>query len=216
MGREYGPALDRFVNEQRVFIGALKPIKAPTIVIHGSGSPSIPNGDELSAYFATNSAMVSSHFIVDRAGAVYQCVSLQDGAAANCCVEDGHDPYWNTFLKQNANLNFCTISIEHCNNIDNSLPLTDAQKNASFALVDWLCKKYGLTRSNVKGHNAIAPHSRALCPGNYPWDDLTVFLNGNKTDPLLDLAQVQKEVDQVQSELQQIESEVTQLQNPRS
>lgn len=216
MGKEYGPAVDMFVNRERVFIDALQPVKNPTVVIHGSGSPSVPNGIELGGYFATNAAMVSSHFAVDRQGAVYQYVSLSDGACANCCVEQDYDPYWNSCLKVNSNLNFCTISIEHCNTIDNSLPLTTAQQDASFALIKWLCVKYHLTRANVKGHNSIAPHSRGLCPGNYPWNDLTTFLNGALTQPLANpqapsLAQVEKDVATVQAELRQVEQEIAQI-----
>lgn len=170
MGSEYSDAIDMFVAESRVFSGA-QPRGA--IVIHktagGSSAQAIAN------YFATNDLVTSSHFVIGRDGVVVQCVSLNDGAAANCCLEYGHDPYWDQYGQ--VNLNLVTISIEHVDpSTDNSTKLTDAQLNSSIKLCLWLRDNYNMQWPDVKTHASIAPSSRARCPGNYPMDLLTVIM----------------------------------------
>lgn len=169
MGSEYGPAVDMFVDEQRVFIGA-KPRAA--IVIHktagGSSARNIAN------YFATTPEKTSSHFVVDN-NEVVQCVSLNDGAAANCCMTAGHDTYWDQF--GGVNLNLVTISIEHVDpSTDNSTPCSSSQLDLSFKLVDWLCKQFNITA--IKTHASIDPVNRSRCPGNYPMQDLIDYVGG--------------------------------------
>lgn len=210
MGREYQPALDMFVDESRTFIGALKNNKDISIVIHGSGSPGdiVPTAEELALFFASNKQMLSSHFVIGRDGTVIQCVSLNDGAAANCCLEDGHDKYWDTYEAIYKNLNMCTISIEHANNAQNSLPLTAAQKKASFALVQYLCKKYNIPASRIKTHASLDPKTRSQCPGNYPMEELINTMTPPKKAP--DPQPTISETD-VKTELQKLEDELAKL-----
>ena len=172
MGREYSDALDMFVDEQRTFINALQGNKDISIVIHGTGSPVIATAQEIALYFASNAAEVSSHFIIDRTGKVVQCVSLQNGAAANCCLELNHDSFWDKYAKKYTNLNLCTISIEHCNDVTNSLPPTPAQLQASIKLISYLTKKFNIPTTRIKTHASIDPESRKQCPGNYPMTDV--------------------------------------------
>jgi N-acetyl-anhydromuramyl-L-alanine amidase AmpD len=222
MGREYGPAQDMFVDESRTFIGALKNNKDLSIVIHGSGSPGdvVPTADEIALYFASNKQMVSSHFVIGRDGKIVQCVSLNDGAAANCCLEPGYDMYWDMYEKGYGNLNKCTISIEHCNNADNSLPLTEAQKKASFELVQYLCLKYGIPPTRIKTHASLAPKTRKECPGNYPMDELIQTMTPKpapkpkpkpKPDPQPTISEQQllSELDQMEKELQALRGMIT-------
>src|SRR5262249_26572587 len=100
------------------------------------------------------------------------------GAGGNCCTEAGYDPFWDQYLpKFGFDLNLCTISIEHCDpSLENNTPLTPAQKDASFKLVAYLAKKYGITASHIKTHVSIDPITRARCPGNYPMDELRQFV----------------------------------------
>jgi hypothetical protein len=146
------------------------------IVLHGTGGVATQTVEELGDWFRSDPNETSSHFGVGRDGRIAQYVRLSDGAAANCCVESGYDPYWQLF--DGDNLNHHTISIEHVNDMTNSLPLTPAQQDASFKLVAWLCNQYGLTFNQVKTHASIAPLSRAHCPGNYPLDALKAYLSG--------------------------------------
>src|SRR5215813_1337665 len=118
---EFPGSLDYFVDRSRVFVGQNS---HSAVVIHGTGGPSTWTAQQLGDYFRTTSNITSSHFGIDRAGVICQYVSLADGAAANCCLEDGHDSFWDRF--GGDNLNKHTISIEHINDTTNSLPLTDA------------------------------------------------------------------------------------------
>ncbi|HEX6478496.1 MAG TPA: peptidoglycan recognition family protein [Ktedonobacteraceae bacterium] len=175
---DYPSAQPMFVDEQRTFINA-----APraAIVIHKTGgTPDIPS---LAHYFQTDPSMKSSHYGIGQDGTVAQFVLEKDGAAANCCVEAGYDPFWQPYVNQYINLNLCTISIEHC--IQRS---TTAQKDASFKLVAYLAKKYNIAPDRIKGHHTIDPIKRTRCPGNYPWDELWAHLKGSTidlTDPVV-------------------------------
>ena len=171
---EYSDAIAYYVDSSRVFV---EQNSHSAIVVHGTGGVASQTAQQLGDYFRTNSGATSSHFGIDRAGVICQYVHLSDGAAANCCLEDGHDTFWNQFGGDNLNVH--TISIEHINDSTNSLSLTTAQQDASFKLVAWLCNHYGLTADQVKTHASIAPFSRARCPGAaYPMDALKTYLSG--------------------------------------
>src|SRR5260221_2186613 len=176
-------ALD--VDEIRFFIDALAGLVGDqlSIVIHKTGGT--PNLQALASYFQTGAAMASTHFGVDLDGTVGQFVLLKDGAGGNCCLEVGHDPYWDRFSATYGNLNRCTISIEHIDPTqDNSATPPQAQLSASFALVKWLGDTYRIPLDHIKTHASLDPVSRARCPGNYPMDELLTFLqNGGSMVP---------------------------------
>src|SRR6266536_213704 len=97
------------------------------VVMHKTAS--VDTAQDIAHFFANDPAKASSHYIIGTDGAIVQCVSEANGAGANCCLENGHAP----FLPTGINLNLLTISIEHCDSAsDNSTPLTNAQKAASF------------------------------------------------------------------------------------
>lgn len=171
----YPSALQMLVAEPRVFIGALGGVPASdlSIVIHKTACGSPCTAQSVASFFATTPSMASTHFVIGQDGTIIQCVSLQDGAGGNCCVESGYDSYWQPYLNKYHNLNLCTISIEHCDpSSDNSTPLTDAQKLASFRLVRWLIDTFSISPTRIKTHASIAPVSRSRCPGNYPMEEL--------------------------------------------
>jgi N-acetylmuramoyl-L-alanine amidase len=177
---EYPGAIAYFVDRSRVFANQNS---HNAIVCHCTGGNPDQAVEELGDWYASadNTGMVSSHFGIDRDGRIAQYVLLQDGAAANCCLEDEHNPFWDQFGKDN--LNWRTVSIECVNDEENSLPLTEPQKMALFGLVKWLCDLYGLGADQVMTHKSIAPQSRPFCPGSaYPLDELRAFLtNGGNT-----------------------------------
>jgi N-acetyl-anhydromuramyl-L-alanine amidase AmpD len=171
---EYPDAISYYVDSSRVFVGQNS---HRAIVVHGTGGAAHQTAQQLGDYFRTNSSGVSSHFGIDRAGVICQYVSLTDGAAANCCLESGYDPFWDQFGGQNLNCH--TISIEHVNDSTNSLSLTSAQQDASFKLIAWLCERYNLGVDRIKTHQSIAPSSRARCPGAaFPMNALKAYLSG--------------------------------------
>lgn len=174
---EYPDAISYYVDRSRVFASRNS---HSAIVLHGTGGNAAQTAQQLGDYFRTNSSMTCTHFGIDRNGVIAQYVSLNDGACGNCCLEPGHDPFWDQFGGDNLNIH--TISIECINDISNSLPLTEPQKEALFNLVAWLCERYNLGIDRIKTHQSIAPGSRTRCPGAaYPFDKLMGFLQGGDT-----------------------------------
>lgn len=144
------------------------------IVIHKTASPSWPTAQAVAQGFINEAPGASVHYIVGRDGVVVQCVSEDSGAGGNCCLEAGHDTYWDDGV---ANKNTETLSIEHVDTAsNNSTPCTQAQLDSSFALVSYLCNKWGISADNIKPHSSLDPIDRARCPGNYPFSDLVSFI----------------------------------------
>lgn len=182
---DYPGAIDRIITSPDwVFTDALTFVPAPdlTIVLHKTATPGATAMD-VANYFANDTTShKSAHFIVGRDGSVIQVVLLKDGAGANCCLEPGHDIYWDRlYQKYGGNLNRCTISIEHEDQTtNNSETMTAVQLDASFRLVKWLVERFHLTPGQIKGHNTLDPLSRARCPGpTYPLDALMKLLTVN-------------------------------------
>lgn len=175
----YPQAKQMFVAENRVWIGALASVPSSdlSIVIHKTACGAPCTAESVATFFATDQAEASTHFIVGLDGEVVQCVSMADGAGGNCCLEAGHDPYWDPLLARYKNLNLCTFSIEHVDTtLDNSQAPTSAQLASSFNLVLWLCQQFSITPDRIKTHASIDPISRKQCPGNYPMNDLITFV----------------------------------------
>lgn len=177
MGVEYPDAIDMFVDPSRTFIGA-KPRGA--VVDHKTAG--FDTAEECAVYFATNPGKVTSHFIIGLDGSVVQCVSLDNGACANCCLVGTYDPYWTAYLPdptnpRSLNLNLVTISIEHVDNhkdangnYDNQGDCPQAQIDASLKLHRWLNQYFDMQPEDVKTHASIDPVTRSHCPGNFPID----------------------------------------------
>ena len=177
---DYSLAQALFVDEQRTFIDALAGLSGDqlSIVIHKTGGT--PSLSSLASFFQTDTNGANTHFGVDLDGTVGQFVLLKDGAAGNCCLEAGHDAYWDSYAATYGNLNLCTISIEHIDpSLTNSTTPPQAQLDASFALVKWLVQKFGIPLDHIKTHASLDPVSRARCPGNYPMTDLIAHLRSN-------------------------------------
>src|SRR5260221_4975452 len=174
-------AIGMFVAENRTFIDQNT---HEWLVIHKTASGG--SAQDIANFFANDPAMASTHYVVGQDGTVVQCVLEKDGAAGNCCLETGHAPY----LPLGVNMNVRTVSIEHVDPAsDNSTPLTDAQKAASFRLVRDICTRHNIpmrpgdASGGIIGHNNIAPINRARCPGNYPWAELFAYLQGGSMIP---------------------------------
>lgn len=182
----YPQATQMIIDSSRVFIGALATVPSSdfSIVIHKTACGAPCTAVSVANFFATDTNGASTHFIVGLDGQVVQCVQLSDGAGGNCCLETGHDPYWDPFAAKYGNLNLCTFSIEHVDvTSDNSETPTQAQLNSSFSLVLWLCQQFGVTADRIKGHVSLDPISRAFCPGNYPLDSLLAYVRRNLVNP---------------------------------
>ena len=90
---------------------------------------------------------VSAHFVIDRDGSVTQLVDINDTA-------------WHA-----SAVNGISIGIEHAA-ISHTLLATEAQYEASAALVGWLCGQMAIPcdREHVKTHNEASPaDGHVLC-----------------------------------------------------
>ena len=151
------------------------------VIVHGTAG--FTSAIEVGNYFKSTENTdnpVSSHYIVGLDGEVVQCVNESDGAWANGGVTEGHDTWWSTSL----NPNLITISVEHVKlSKDNSDELTDAQKEASFLLIQHICDRYDIPyrwadeQGGITGHYSMDPVNRSFCPGPYPWEELFAYLN---------------------------------------
>ncbi len=91
---------------------------------------------------------VSAHFVIDRDGTVYQLLPLSDTA-------------WHA-----SQVNSVSVGIEHVAISGGKLPVTEAQYEASAALVGWLCGQLDIpcTRAFVKSHFEASPKDgHVLC-----------------------------------------------------
>lgn len=177
----YPQAKQMIIDQSRVFTGALTKVHPGylSIVIHKTACGSPCTAESVANFFATDTNGASTHFIVGLDGEVVQCVSLTDGAGGNCCLEKGHDTYWDVYYSNYGNLNLCTISIEHVDQTtDNSEVPTQAQLDASYRLVSWLCQQFNISPDHIKTHASLDPISRARCPGNYPMSSLIAYVKG--------------------------------------
>jgi hypothetical protein len=145
---DYASAIPMYVPADNVFLDQNIPL---WVVIHKTAG--FKSAQDVANFFATVPDKRSVHYIVGQDGAVVQCVDERHGAGGNCCLETGHDSFWPT----NINLNWVTISVEHVDPaLDNSTPVTPAQKHASFLLVADICRRHGIAASRIAGHNSIA------------------------------------------------------------
>lgn len=153
--------------------------KPTHIVLHGTAGGSSAQG--IANYFATSTVQASAHFIIGQDGAIVQGISADDAAWGNGILDHPRFPF-----PTDANPNLYTISIEHVKAAtDNSNALTDAQKAASFKLIQLLCQQYNIparpgdVSGGVLSHADFDSVSRARCPGLYPWSDLWAYLKGS-------------------------------------
>jgi N-acetylmuramoyl-L-alanine amidase CwlA len=167
---------DMLLPRERVFMNNIHP---KWIVIHKTGGGSTLQA--LHDYFLNNSEMKSSHFGIDTSGNIARFVNpMIDGACANCCSDNTGLQFLQDFNKQNGNLNWFTISIEHIDiKADNSSSVTFEQKISSIQLINMLCEHHNIPKKKGDSNGGIIIHNNicnTICPGNYPYEEMLSFL----------------------------------------
>lgn len=117
-------------------------------------------------------AQASAHYLVNRAGAIYQLVKDEDTAWHAGII---NHPNWN--LYDGTNPNRYTLGIEH-EGFDGTL--TENQYQATFWLHQQLIAKWkiAVTTNGIIGHYRIDSVNRPNCPGpNFPWQRLLADLS---------------------------------------
>jgi N-acetyl-anhydromuramyl-L-alanine amidase AmpD len=121
-------------------------------------------------------SQASAHYLVNRAGAIYQLVKDEDVAWHVGIV---NKPNW--VLYDGTNPNRYTLGIEH-EGFDGTL--TELQYQSSLWLQKQLTGKWSLpiTDAHILGHYRIDSVNRPNCPGpNFPWQRLFSDLNSPPT-----------------------------------
>jgi hypothetical protein len=176
MSADYGPA--QWIPSSHYWSGRAGH-QPQWIIVHGTAGGTSATG--IAQYFQTDDPPTSTHYIVGLQGEVVQCVRDSDSAWGNGVVTTGHDAWWSP----NLNPNFTTISIEHVKpDTQNQSQLTQAQMEASFQLIESLCRTHNIPmraadqNGGITSHASIDPVNRSFCPGAYPWTQLWAYLQG--------------------------------------
>lgn len=115
---------------------------------------------------------VSSHYVIDEDGTIYQLV-------------DDDKRAWHagkSFLEGREDVNDFSIGIELQNKgYYNKIwtPFDKRQINALIKLLEILVKKYNIPLDRIVGHEDVAiPHGRKIDPGKaFPWDEICKFFS---------------------------------------
>jgi len=136
-----------------------EPRRPILIVLHATTQDSV--AESLDTLRTRNSGgPVSAHYLIGRDGALYQLVSDGDRAW------HAGPGRWGTI----TDVNSTSIGIELDN--DGDSPYPPEQIAALLRLLDDLCKRHGIPRTQVIGHSDMAP-TRKVDPGRwFPWQQL--------------------------------------------
>lgn len=123
------------------------------------------------SWFSNPASKVSAHFGVGQDGTIHQYVREEDAAWANGKVQGVPWPAWADRPRVNPNLR--SLSIEHEGHPEEGL--TEAQHQASLALIRYLCDRWAIPadRDHLLGHYQLDAVDRPNCPGpHFPWERL--------------------------------------------
>ncbi len=105
---------------------------------------------------------VSSHYIIDNNGEIFQCVKEQDKAW------HAGDSFW-----QGAkNVNSQAVGIELCHPTLGQTAFAPKQIESLISLSQDIIKRYSISPTNIVGHSDISPTRKADPGKNFPWQKL--------------------------------------------
>ena len=125
----------------------------------------------------------SAHYLINRAGRIYQLVRDEDTAWGNGVVNRPSSAL--VLNHPGVNPNLYSLSIEHEGTPWE--PLTEAQTLATIWLHEQLCTRWEIPRSRnyLLGHHEIDSVNRANCPGaHFPWTRLLQELAASESGSL--------------------------------
>ena len=156
-GCAHGPARNPLA--QWVPSSNFGPREPVLVVIHGTAQDSVQQS--LETLRGSNSGgPVSAHYLIGRDGKLFQLVAENERAW------HAGEGSWGTI----SDVNSASIGIELDN--DGYEAFSDAQIQALIGLLDDVCRRRNIPRSQVIGHSDLAP-SRKRDPGpQFPWQRL--------------------------------------------
>lgn len=155
------------------------------LLIHATASDTLKSAAD---WLCLESSDVSTHYIIDEAGRIFQLVDDQDTAwHAGASKWKGLE----TFYPQTKvySVNPASIGIELVNLNNGRDPYEQAQIDSLTWLVEWKARQYGIKRENVVRHLDVAiPKGRKSDPAGFDWakwlDGLTFDLSaGDEWNP---------------------------------
>jgi N-acetylmuramoyl-L-alanine amidase len=158
-------------------------------VIHGTASPGSTAQGVFNYFMGPNSGNCS-HFVIGKAGEIYQCADPNWAAAANCCPS-GNSPFVQYFNGVNAN--FGTWSIEMLKTgVNNEDTITEAQYKSVVNVAKWLCSVCHTkpqwcvdVSGGITSHSYLDPVHRPnnSCPNTFDWSRFFRDLQGVQPTP---------------------------------
>ena len=148
-----------------------------TIVLHHTATVADATG--VARFFQQPSSKVSSHYVVDRSGAIVRCVADSNRA-------------WHagvSLFQGRTDVNTFSIGIEICNVGDNVEPYPPKQVDAVIHLMAWLAKQYNVPAANFTRHRDVAqPPGRKTDTSdnfdqNYVYQAVSELLAGRQPAP---------------------------------
>ncbi len=131
------------------------------------------------SWLCNPAAEASAHYLITRAGEIYQLVR-DDNTAWHAGIVNR--PNWALYSSIGFNPNRWTIGIEHEDyDGDGELGLTEVQYRASLWLHQQLVARYGIPidTEHIVGHYRVDSVNRPNCPGpDFPWARLFNDLQG--------------------------------------
>ncbi|MBL8676581.1 MAG: N-acetylmuramoyl-L-alanine amidase [Alphaproteobacteria bacterium] len=132
-----------------------------SIILHYTD---MPTTDEALAWLCHPTSQVSTHYLIDEKGKIYQLVEDEKRA-------------WHageSFWQDCTDMNSCSLGIELSNpgHSHGYQPFPEAQINALLQLCEQLRTRWDIPKNRILGHSDIAPR-RKQDPGHlFPWKKL--------------------------------------------
>lgn len=162
--------IDSLLHSKNFTVGRHGPYTPDVVVVHvmESGEP------QAQAWFEDEESDVSSNYGIDETGRTEMYVKEEDTAWAQGRVDKPTAKL--VLARPDANPNSYCISIEHAGSGKN--PLTPAQKTASVALIQDICRRHNIPidRDHIIGHHEI--YSKKTCPGAISVTELVQLAKG--------------------------------------
>lgn len=144
--------------------GRVTPISM--IVVHATASDTL---ESAASWLCLDSSEVSTHYVIDEAGRIFQLVKDEDTAWH--AGESKWRGLETTYKNGQKSVNPASIGVELVNKNDGKDVYEQAQIDALTWLVEWKARQYGIKRENIIRHlDCATPKGRKSDPAGFAWE----------------------------------------------
>jgi N-acetyl-anhydromuramyl-L-alanine amidase AmpD len=143
------------------------------VILHSTGDPANASVGGAISWLTNPASKVSSHFVVDRAGKIWQLVS--------CAKRAWHAGVSEFRGRQDVNDFSVGIEQEHLDGVED---WPEVQVRATGLLVARIRHKYGDTMP-IASNAAVAPSEGKVDPRGYPWHLFSKYVKMGQANPAL-------------------------------